>query len=352
MSFDTLTPDESQSTILALSAERTAVVRGVAGSGKSYLLFKFAKKVSVKSNSYAIIVYTKSLKQFFVDELKEIDPSGKHVYHYAEWQRSSKPNYTYLFVDECQDFSSDEIEDFKSHGTYCWFFGDSEQSIMRFRNPNVQSVESTARQMGVHPKDLALNHRLTFENAKVGEFIKPSTRLSLACVNHGDKPRLEKVEEDVFDVTLANAIPQLDRIIQIRNNGNLTKIGILVYYIDSVKIVRDYFLSKGIPVEWKTGDSMKIDFKSNNPIIINWHCSKGLEFEHVFIPFCGMGEHVKVREYAHPVDPVFDCESVLYVATTRPMKNLYLLYTDNLSPKLPSENSDVYMGEDDDVLPF
>ncbi|WP_165154966.1 UvrD-helicase domain-containing protein [Parabacteroides sp. ZJ-118] len=351
MSFDTLTPDESQRGILDLSAERTAVVRGVAGSGKSFLLFKKAKKVSVKSNSYAIIVYTKSLKQFFIDELKEIDPSGKHVYHYAEWQRSSKPNYTYLFIDECQDFSADEIEDFKSHGTYCWFFGDSEQSIMRFRNSNVQSVESTAKQMGVHPKDLALNHRLTFENAKVGEFIKSSIRLSLACVNHGDKPRLEKVEENIYVVATANAIPQLDRIIQIRNSGGLTKIGILVYYNDSVEIIRDYFLSKGIPVEWKTRDDMEIDFKSSNPVIITWHCSKGLEFEHVFIPFCGIGEHGEVRKYAHPVDPILDRESAIYVATTRPIKNLYLLYTDNLSPKLPSEDSDVYMGEDD-VLPL
>lgn len=355
MALDQLTPDRYQSVIMALSAERTAVVKGKAGTGKSFLLFKKAKQVSQKSDSFAIIVFTKSLKQFFVNELNEIDSSGKHVYYYKEWQRSQKPHYTYLFVDECQDFGREEIEDFKSHGTYCWFFGDTDQSIMGFQNPNVQSVETTAAQMGVHPKEIALNHRLTVENAKVGEYIKPSTRSSYACVNHGSKPKLEQVEEDIFDITLAKAIPQLDRIIEIIKNKQLINVSILVYYNDSVEIVRDYLISKGIPVEWKTKDNMEIDFDSTNPKIVTWHCSKGLEFDDVFIPVCGIDEHMILRKinHPHPVDPMTDCASALYVATTRPKKNLYLLYSNNLSPKFRPLGSDIYEGdEEDDVLPF
>ena len=71
-SLDSLTPDKYQDIILGLTAERTIVVKGVAGSGKSLTLLKKAKQVSTFSQSYAIIVYTKSLKQFFVDELAEI----------------------------------------------------------------------------------------------------------------------------------------------------------------------------------------------------------------------------------------------------------------------------------------
>ena len=344
MAFYDFDPDKSQSPIVGLSAERTAVVTGVAGSGKSWILLRKAKQVSTITDSYAIIVYTRSLKQFFVDELKEIDPSGKHLYYYWEWKHSSKSHYTYLFIDECQDFNAEEIADFKSYGTYCWFFGDTDQSIMKFRNPLVQSVCATAEQLGVHTQNLCFNHRLTVENAKIGEYIKPASRLSFACINKGDKPKLIHVIVRMFE----NKQSQLDKIIDIRENGQLSNVGILVYYNDSVEVIRDYFLTKGIPVEWKTKDDMEINFKSTNPKIITWHCAKGLQFDNVFIPACGVGEHNLYNKYnKHPVDPVDpkdepELESAFYVATTRPLVNLYLLYSNDLSPKLPPVDSEIY----------
>ena len=101
------------------------------------------------------------------------------------------------------------------------------------------------------------------------------------------------VKDDIFAVALAKVIPQLDRIIEIIKNKQLINVSVLVYYNDSVEIVRDYFISKGIPVEWKTKDNMEFDFDSTNPKIVTWHCSKGLEFDDVFIPACGIYEHMK-----------------------------------------------------------
>lgn len=54
---------------------------------------------------------------------------------------------------------------------------------MEFPNHPVQSVEETAKQLGIHPQDLCINHRLTIENAKVGEHIRPASRLSLHVSN-------------------------------------------------------------------------------------------------------------------------------------------------------------------------
>ena len=312
-----------------MSAERTTVVKGIAGSGKSLCLLWKARQVSTFTASYAIIVYTKSLKQFFVDELSKIDQTGKHVYYFKEWQNSTKPNYKYMFIDECQDFNAQEIADFRAHGKYCWFFGDTYQSIMGFDNHTVQSVEATARQIGVHPQDLCINHRLTIENAKVGETIYPKTRLSFACIKHGPKPRLIKT------------VAQLDKIIELINNG-LTNVGILVYYNGQVEYIRDYFQSKGIPVQWKTQDEMDIDFKSTSPKIITWHCAKGLQFNDVFIPCCGLDEY---KQYVNwPRDPMTEKIPALYVATTRPLENLYLIYSNNLAPVLPVASSPVYSG--------
>lgn len=322
-SLDSLTPDRYQEIILGLTAERTIVVKGVAGSGKSLTLLKKAKQVSTFSTSYAIIVYTKSLKQFFVDELAEIGQTEGHVYYFEEWKRSTKPNYTYMFVDECQDFNATEIDDFVKHGHYCWFFGDTNQSIMdfpqRYNSPahSVQSVEDTAKQLGVHPQDLCLNHRLTIENARVGEYIRPQSNLSFACYKHGPKP------------LQINSINQYDEIINIKNSQGLTKLGILVYYNRQVIEIRDHFAQKGIPVEWKTADEMEIDFKSTNPVIITFHCSKGLQFSDVFIPHC---------ESFHYNDE----KAALYVATTRPLERMYIIYSGSLCPFLPPAISDIY----------
>ncbi len=156
MALDQLTPDKHQQIIIAMKAEQTVVVKGVAGSGKSLTLLKKAKQISTFSDSYAIIVYTKTLKQFFVDELAEIGQTKGHVSYAKEWERSEKPQVDYMFVDECQDFNAAEIQDFRDHGKYCLLFGDTDQSIMEFvpiaNSPghSVQSVEDTAQQLRVH----------------------------------------------------------------------------------------------------------------------------------------------------------------------------------------------------------
>ena len=334
MALDSLTPDRHQQIIINMSAERTAVVKGIAGSGKSLTLLKKAKQVSTFTDSYAIIVYTKSLKQFFVDELAEIGQTRNHVYYFKEWLRSTKPNYKYMFIDECQDFNAKEIDDFRSHGQYCWFFGDTNQSIMEFPNHSVQSVEETAKQLKVHPQDLCINHRLTKENAKVGEYIFPSSNLSFACIKHGPKPRLIKT------------MSQLDKIIELVKNG-LIDVGILVYYNDQVTKIRDYFQLHGVPVQWKQYDEMDIDFKSTSPKIITWHCAKGLQFNDVFIPCCGLNEYKQYVPFN--IEPMVDKKSALYVATTRPLENLYLIYSDNLAPTLPNPSSPIYSGSETNV---
>ena len=326
-SLDSLTPDEFQEIILGLTAERTIVVKGVAGSGKSLTLLKKAKQVSTFSQSYAIIVYTKSLKQFFVDELAEIGQTRGYVYYFEEWKSLSEKNhYKYLFVDECQDFNSQEIDDFVKHGQYCWFFGDTNQSIMNFppRNNNPghlgQSVEETAKQLGVHTQDLCLNHRLTIENAKIGEHIRPLSNLSFACYKHGPKPKL---------INQPNINSQLEEILKIIQEGGLTDIGILVFYNKQVDYIRQYFSQRGVPVEWKTKDAMMMDFKSTNPKVLTFHCAKGLQFSDVFIPYCDIFRDNYQKD-------------ALYVASTRPLEQLYLTYTGALCSFLPSEASDIY----------
>ena len=329
-SLDSLTPDPSQGVVINLSADRTAVVTGVAGSGKSLILLKKAKQVAAQTSSYAIVVYTKSLKQFFIEELREIDSTGRHVYHYAQWMaKPNKPHYDYLFVDECQDFTDQDIANFQQHGTYCWFFGDTDQTIMTFNGRKPQSVRATQNQLGIlRPYQFAINYRLTKENAAlcehIGRQVNPNLRLVEACVKHGDKPELIQ-SNDPFGYLLnfCNEHPGED-------------IGILAYLNDQVIAIKDYFEKNGLPVQWKTQDNMHLDFQSTSPKVITWHCSKGLQFEHVFILFGGS------NDYNYYVDPYMSCISALYVACSRPLEKMTIVHKSTPYATFPSKNSSIW----------
>lgn len=306
-SLDSITPDDNQRDILGWTAERNMVVTGVAGSGKSMILLKKAKQVSIHTQSYAIIVYTKSLKEFFVDELREIDPSGSHVFYKWEWFNTNHQNhYDYLFIDECQDFGLDAINSFRSSGTYCWFFGDTDQTIMSFNDNPTQSTDATASQLGLHPQNLAINYRLTIENAKVGESIFPHTHLSEACIKHGPKPMAIKCDSQE---------KELDRILKFIEDGDLTDVGILAFYNNQVRKIKNYFEAKCKQVLWKTKDNMQLDFKSELPKVVTFHCAKGLQFQNVFIPFNDDRRQDEIRAF--------------YVATTRPLERLFITYVND-----------------------
>ena len=160
--------DDFQRQLIDRKNNKSMAVSGSAGSGKSLIALHKAKQIAALGDTYAIIVYTKSLRKYFEDGLRTL--GLRNVYHYHQWLHN-KHNVKYLIVDECQDFNATEIDDFRSHGTYCWFFGDTNQSIMDFKptinspGHKVQSVEETAKQLGIHSQDLCINHRLTIENA-------------------------------------------------------------------------------------------------------------------------------------------------------------------------------------------
>ena len=62
---------------------------------------------------------------------------------------------------------------------------------------------------------------------------------------------------------------------------------------------------------------MDLDFSSDNPKMMTYHSSKGLQFEHVFIPECTVEDD--------------DNRNTLYVAVTRTYRALYIMHSGNLS---------------------
>lgn len=370
--------DDIQRAYIRKRTDKHLVITGTAGSGKSVIALHKLRQVS-QEGSYAIIVYTKSLKKYFIDGIEAMrkdrqenygesfNVNSNRIFYYQEWKKWYEENpyetVKHLIIDECQDFSTDEINNMLSFGKFCFLFGDADQTIMDFRDKITMNPQSTASHLGVVVDKLYNNYRLTIENAKVVEQVpRPNVipDVSDSCVRHGEKPRLIKAAS--FDA-------QLDRIIEIIRNRSLSNVGILMRYNTtynagkhsgnekrSVQYVKEYFERKGITVEYKYNinqdTDMDLDFHSSNPKILTWWCAKGLQFKDVFIIdcntdyVCGVDEKEN-RRYA----------SAWYVALSRTSERLYISYTGNLSKRFPATSSNLYANPDivnnfDDDLPF
>lgn len=274
-----------QKKIIEANNDKSMVVKGDAGTGKSLIALHKAKQVAALGKTYMIVVYTKTLKQYFADGLEALDL--KYVYYYKEWKKKKRSlrHVDFLIVDECQDFSSEEIDELRSQGDICFFFGDSAQSIMNFTNtlhPHyTQSVEETAQKLDAKDFELYYNFRLTKQTAAVAEIVGQQTDLVDKCVREGQKPYL--VEASDFDA-------QLDRIAEVIKNGDLQNVGILLPYNTnetagrsawktgkpnlSVEYVKDYLFNKGVLCEFKYDDEqttqMDLDFHTDLPKILTW----------------------------------------------------------------------------------
>lgn len=313
--------DDFQRQLIDRKNNKSMVVTGSAGSGKSLIALHKAKQLASTGDSYVIVVYTKTLRKYFSDGLKALGLSN--VYHYHQW-RYNKKHVKYMIVDECQDFSHEEIEEMKECGDFCFFFGDSAQSIMNFNDRKTQSVEKTAFDMGVTLESLYFNYKLTKPIAALAEKVGKIDDLIIKCKRDGEKPNL--IEADNYNA-------QLDKIAETIKNRSLTSVGILMplnYTAKgqlSVEYVKDYLLQKGITCEFKYTDDqdtmMDLDFHSNNPKIMTWWCAKGLQFKDVFIPGCESSWDETKR-------------AALYVAITRCSERLYLGFSGRLNSLFPS----------------
>lgn len=310
------------------------VICGAAGSGKSLIALHKAKQIS-QLGTFTIIVYTKTLKEYFKDGLKELSLDD-NVYYYNEW-RKNKSHVDYLIVDECQDFSADEINEIKQYGAHCFLFGDSEQSIMGFQK-ECQTVQETALALRVVMLPLQKNYRLTKENAHLAEIIGRVDELEENCVRQGDKPSA---------INRPNINDQIDEIIRLKRNNNLSSVGILMPFNTektaiqrtgnktlSVEYIKNYIQSKGEPVEFKynanQSTEMELNFDTSNIKVMTWWCAKGLQFSDVFILNCQF-DYGEERRRA------------LYVACTRACERIYLLYSGSLCTRFfPNADNQEY----------
>lgn len=217
--------DDFQVRIVRRKLESSFIVKGCAGSGKTVLALWRAKELAEKGeDSYLVIVFTKSLKQFIKDGINEIGVDESKVMYHWEWKnRMGKPTADYIIIDEVQDFDKEELKELaKCANKHFILFGDSAQQL--YKNiPNkgeLLTMEGIQMQTGIPMENLVINHRLPKKIARVAEKITLSSDLlEERCIKEGvNKPRLIKCKS-LHD--------QLDYIIDVSKAQNYTDVGIL-----------------------------------------------------------------------------------------------------------------------------
>lgn len=309
--------DDYQMDLLDKTLDSSLVVTGCAGSGKSVIALQKAKRIQAeRGTDYTVIVFTKALCDYMQAGREELGLANSFFYHWEWKNRHHMPKADYVIVDEAQDFTAGEIQEFiNSARKNIFFFGDSAQSIYGGLKQTVPMKTISSMLPNAEDFHLYFNYRLP----------KPVAMVTQDYVGVG----VERYRERTYKST-ENVIPKIIRystgeeqiraIARIIKSKNLTDVGILVPHNEAIPGMSRLLNSENIDHEIRYNDKEDwhnnvdtLNFNSNNPKLMTYHSAKGLQFETVFLPY------------------VTNCSSdddkkSLYVAMTRTYRNLYVMY--------------------------
>lgn len=327
--------DDDQIKVLTATLDKSCIVSGCAGSGKSVLALIKAQRIQKeRGNDYEIIVYTKALCRYMESGRKALGLNNP-FYYLHKWKRSwCDKQADYIIVDEIQDFTSEEIQGFiNAARKNFFFFGDTAQSIYYDHGRNV-ALEDIGYLLPQDNKpkmwELYRNYRLPIQVAKfvqyVGVGLNPFEESTYKNAGGDDSiPHVLQYESPI------EQIEAIKRII----GDRLTDVAILLPLNEQVKEVGEILTSLEVNYEQKynNNDPQKakdnLDFNTSNLKLMTYHSAKGLQFETVFLPLLETSDIEAKRK-------------ALYVAMTRTYKQLYIMYSGNLPNVLADIPAELY----------
>lgn len=322
--------DDDQIKVLMSALDKSCIVSGCAGSGKSVLALIKAQRIQKeKGNNYQIIVFTKALCNYMNSGRKELGLTNNFHYHWFWKNKLYAPKSDYIIVDEIQDFSKEEIEQFLGcTNKNFFFFGDTAQSIyggLKETIPveDIRPIFSSAR--GAKEWELYRNYRLPLPIAKFVQKVGVDLPPFIESTYKSKEKELPKI------IRYDSKEKQLDAIHRIIQNNNMGDVAILIPDNSKVSYVFEELSKKGGNYEYKDKTSSSLNFGTTNPKIMTYHSAKGLQFETVFIPFA--------EDFSADGDAQ---QKALYVALTRTYRNLYVLYSGLLPSPLSLIDRSLY----------
>ncbi|WP_161594858.1 ATP-binding domain-containing protein [Bacillus altitudinis] len=326
--------DDEQYEIKSLRTDNY-LINGCAGSGKTILALQKAKEIQdLNLGTYLVIIFTHTLKNFIKDGITSLGLDPDRVCNYHSLDKNGFVSADYIIVDEIQDFKREQIDKLKNMARKNFvFFGDDAQQIYGLKNNNINlnEIQVFADIASNNHKKLDKNYRLPKSIADFAQKLHSNAgNLAGRCTKlTGDKPLVLKC---------INTSEQLDYIVNLVRNETLQDVGILVGTNKDIELLKDYFENIEFDAEYKYYEEREnnkklvsnLDFYTSKPKVMTYHSSKGLQFEHVFMPLC---------EYDY-VNNNF--REAMYVAITRTSQRLIVLYSGILSPFIQSIDSVLY----------
>lgn len=361
--------DEIERKVLYATLEnKSIVVSGSAGSGKSLIAVTIAKRIEEKGlGERRIVVYTKALEEYIREGIRTLNFNCNLTHHDPwKWRSVEKwdsngnkyfekelycPHADYFVVDEIQDFSIEDIHLFvESTDKFCCFFGDMAQSVYQKGKITMKQVLNSIP-ISKNPKEYTLyyNYRLPIGIAKAAQYVG----INLESFEEGKYKSKETtipriIKEDNYDnqikiianyckehINSETAILVPFKLDVINVCTRLKEFGVnceMKYDVpdpfkEAAKIGKKI---SGIPDEqYRSVDTL--DFSTNNVKVLTYHSSKGLQFQTVFLPWINQ-------------NPQFagEMRTPLYVAMTRTYRDLFILHQGYLPYPLSSIPKELY----------
>lgn len=328
--------DDDQIKVLTATLDKSCIVSGCAGSGKSVLALIKAQRIQKeRGNDYEIIVYTKALYKYMKSGREALGLNNRFYYLHKWKELYCNKQADYVIVDEIQDFKVEEIQEFiNAARKNFFFFGDNAQSIYydHGRNVALEDIGYLLPQ-GNKPKmwELYRNYRIPIQVARfvqyVGVGLNPFEESTYKNAGGDDCiPHVLQYESPI------EQIEAIKRII----GDRLTDAAILLPHNEQVKEVGEILTSLEVNYEQQYRDKEDfrnskddLDFNTSNLKLITYHSAKGLQFETVFLPLLETSDKEAKRK-------------ALYVAMTRTYKQLYIMYSGNLPNVLADIPAELY----------
>lgn len=321
-------------------------VQGFAGTGKTVVVAHLIERVAAdKPNaSLCFITFTHALKDLVatgfhgpVEKRVDIKTHTKFL--------SERKKYDYVFLDEVQDISANDLNRIKALSENLYIAGDPDQRIYPAGAAETEILEST---QSVQWKLLEI-FRLTKLLRDVAISILPKAKI----VEGSDAVKTANVTirrlalggfdaevEWVWKEALKRALPGHPSVVLFPTHKAIAKFASQVATNlnistpplkksnreDGYDLFNKYWKQKEVSLSYLGNGQGSLAESDTKPSVyfMTYHSSKGLDFKNVFIP--GLNEDLQIVYQPNPgSDPELP-RRLLFVAVTRSRENLFLSY--------------------------
>ena len=341
-------------------------VSGVAGTGKTTVLAALAQELrnDYPDATFHYLTYTHALKDLAISTFEEENVTGVHFLTHSKFL-NDKPSTDFVFLDEVQDISVDDLNTIKGLTKHLILGGDCVQTIYE------QSATESEIKIYVQPVQhkLIILHRLTEYVAQIASSLLPNkeflaTKPGNSLAN--TTARLIKFENAIqeciwtIEESLSRSRPNKPSCILLTHHicitffikntlkhFDLEKAIDSSYYENNSKessnqnvnnqkfnytLINSLFEKHNINIRYLGNNHGDLSGVPNKPMVylMTYHSSKGLDFENVFIPQLNSNKQIVHRDVllSRPENHDLD-KRLLFVAVTRSRSNIFMTYCTN-----------------------